>query len=163
MVRVLGALAARVATGDSIPAADVGSILGFFRDFVEGVHHRKEAEVLYPAALLLGGDTGAEAIGRLVADHDESKMLLHSLWLFWEPNGLRAAERAAFAELARVYASRLGRHMDEEEERLFPIARRIPPDDQLRLVDEFAALGAGARSTEHWEREVGRLERSLGG
>lgn len=158
MIAVLRAVAVRVQEDEEFPAADVAVVLGFFRGFVELVHHQKEAAVLYPFAAMVAGEGAAEDVGALIADHDDSKLLLHSLTAFWEPGGLLAAERIAFAELARTYAQRLEGHMAIEEQRLFPLAETIPGDDQIRFVAEFERIAEQHRDHATWEAEIDRLE-----
>lgn len=158
MIGVLLAVADRVEAGQRFPADDVAVVLSFFREFVECVHHAKESVVFYPFAAMAGGDAAAESVGELVADHFESKMLLHSLTVFWEPDGLRGEERKAFSELARAYGSRLRRHMDFEERVLFPVATDIPGDDRIRFLEEFETIAASQKPLEFWIGEIDRLE-----
>ncbi len=158
-IGVLHRLADRVEAGDPFPAADVAVVLNFFREFVELVHHQKESAVFYPFAAMTGGDDAAESVGELIADHDESKTLLHSLTVFWEPTDLLADERKAFAEVARAYGGRLLRHMETEEEFLFPSAASIPGDDRIKFLEEFEEIASGHRTAGDWEPEIARLER----
>ena len=88
MLTVLERIATQVEVGVAFPAADTAKVLTFFRDYVEQVHHVKESRHCFPAATMLCRDAVAEAVGRLVAEHDEGKILLHSLTLFWEPGDL---------------------------------------------------------------------------
>src|SRR5690606_1190335 len=115
----LDRIAARIDAGAAFPAADVARVLGYFREFGETVHHRREDEYVYALAMAHGDDRLAEAVGRLIADHEETRELLYSLTLFWEPGELLPEERRGFCAMARAYASRLRRHMDREERLLF--------------------------------------------
>ncbi|MCA8940928.1 MAG: hemerythrin domain-containing protein [Planctomycetes bacterium] len=158
MLDVLLALARRVEAGADFPSGDAAAILSFFREFVEQVHHRRENLVIYPFAAMVGGEESAEIVGQLMADHDETKLLMHSLTVFWEPNGLLPDERRSFAEVARTYANRLLKHMEIEERVLFPVATDIPGDEAIRLVGEFERIGVDRRSCEDWVVELERLE-----
>lgn len=158
MLGVLLGVAQRIQDGADFPSADVALVLTFFREFVEQVHHQRENLVLYPFAAMVGGEDSAEAVGQLMADHDETKVLLHSLTVFWEPNGLLEEECKAFAELARRYARRLDAHMEIEERVLFPVSTEIPGDEAIRLLEEFEQIGAGRRSCDDWNTELERLE-----
>lgn len=158
MVGVLRQITNRIGGHGEFPADDVAVVLSYFREFVEHVHHSKESVALYPLAAMDGDDRVAGCVGELIADHDESKMLLHSLTLFWEPSGLLLEEQAAFAQLARTYADRLMRHMECEEETLFPAAEAVPGDDQIRMREELDAVERGVQSGRDWRREIERLE-----
>lgn len=160
MIRVLTELSARVEAGEPFPAGDVATVLNYFREFVELAHHRKESIVFYPFAAMVGGEDAAESVGELIADHESSKLLLQSLCVFWEPDGLLDEERRAFAEVARTYGARLSRHMDIEEQLLFPVASSVPGDEQIRLIEELESIGGTQKPAEHWLTQVDRLERT---
>lgn len=163
MLDVLLALARRVESGAEFPVDDAAIVLSFFREFVEQVHHRRENLVIYPFAAMVGGEGSAEMVGRLMADHDETKLLMHSLTVFWEPDGLLPDERRSFAEVARTYANRMLKHMEFEERVLFPVAIDIPGDEAIRLVREFDRIGVDRRSCDEWIVELERLERVYAG
>ncbi len=158
MLRVLEQISGRVSLGCRFPADDVAITLTYFREFLEQVHHAKESDHLYPAAMMSGTEDCAESIGSLMASHDDSKMLLHSLTLFWEPGDLLDEERTGFCDLATTYCSRLRQHIEMEEERLFPFADQLEVDEQARLTKEFQSIGAGHRPMSFWQGEAARLE-----
>lgn len=157
-VDVLCTVAARAASG-SFATADTATLIRFFHEFVEGVHHAKEADHLFPAVALHGDDAAAEAAGLMYGEHDETRELLHSLMMFWEPiDDLSAAEREGFARTATTYAQRLGRHMEIEEQRLFRSAERlVPADDLLTLAEEFSHLDRTRRGARHWRPIIDEL------
>ncbi len=158
MLTVLEQIAGKVSLGCLFPADDVATTLTYFREFLEQVHHTKEGHHLYPAAMMSGSEDCAEFIGNLMAGHDESKMLLHSLTLFWEPGDLLEEERTGFSDLAMTYCCRLRNHMEMEEERLFSFANCLEEEEQARLSKEFMSIGAGHRPMNFWQAEASRLE-----
>lgn len=160
-LEVLERIAGHVEADLPFPADDVVVLLRFFREFVEGVHHRKETEVLYPAAVMVGGDACAECAGLLVRSHEDTRALLHSLILFWEPEGgLLEVERRGFVVTCRAYAMRLLRHMETEEEQLFRTIRQgMPPDDQMVMAMEFARMDRAGAAGRKWLAAVQELER----
>jgi hemerythrin-like domain-containing protein len=158
MLVLLERLAEHVDAEGEFPASDVAVVLGFFREFVETEHHAKEDACVYPLALLNGGDEEAELVGALVADHDATKELLHSLSLFWEPTGLLEEERRAFCGLARNYARRLDRHMLLEEESLFGLADFMDEAEKARTLAVFEEISAEHRSLESWLGATAELE-----
>lgn len=159
MLTLLERLTAHVEIDAGFPAADVATVLSFFREFVELEHHAKEDLAIYPLALVHGDDRDAELVGRLVAEHDETKQLLHSLTLFWEPDDLLPEEREGFVELARTYVRRLERHMRLEERRLFPYARRMDAEETERVLASFESIDArGTLGLERWCAVAAELE-----
>jgi len=157
---VLKRVAEHVACGDPFPTTDTATLLRFFHEFVEGVHHAKEADHLFPALALHSDDTVAEAVGLLFGEHDDTRGLLHSLMMFWEPvDDLVPAERDGFAQTARTYAQRLDRHMEIEEQALFGPARHsIPADDRITLMERFEELDRERRGARYWRPIVAELE-----
>ena len=159
MLFVLGRLADHVEGWADFPAEDVATVLRFFREFVERVHHRKETECCYGLAVLSGHEEVVESMGELVADHDGTASLLQALLLFWEPGALLEDERIAFASLARRYARRIGEHMDTEEEALYPTLRcRLfgrELDDVLATFDRISERHEGL---DVWQRRCDVLE-----
>lgn len=133
-----------VDAGKPFPGADCATLLRFLRDFIGGIHDRKEAEVVFPAVAMYGGDDAAEQIGRLLLAQEQARELLHTLVLFWEPvDELSAAERGCFVETARAYCSHMQRMLMLEETVVFPLAETaVPGDDRLSWSEEFAAIGA---------------------
>ncbi len=153
--------AQRVERGGVFPAADVAILLMYFREFLEAVHQRRESEWFFPAAVMYGPDSAAEWVGRIVGEHEENKLLLRSLMMFWGPGDLLDEERTGFVQLVRTYVCRLRRHLDQEERRLFPVARLIPRAEQEAMGEQFAAIGTQRRTIAQWTREVERLERAI--
>lgn len=158
-IRVLGAIAERVAAGDEFPAAECASVLRFLREWVLAVHMRKEDEVLAPAVAMRGDEEAAAVVGEMMRLYEEVSELAHSLVLFWEPvDDLTTAERAGFAETVRALISRLERRLDLEENQLFPACEAcVPPDDQLDWLEQFAQLETERSNRIFWEATIDRL------
>jgi hemerythrin-like domain-containing protein len=162
MLVVLGAIADRTAAGLPFPSAAAATVLEFLREFAEHHHHRKESDLLFPAlALHQSSDEAAERVGEVLRDHDETRELLYTLTLFWEPSGLlTAAERVGFAEVARTYRQRLLRHLDAEESSIFPLADALLPDEeQWDVARQLESRDYGAGRAAAWQVELAALER----
>ncbi len=158
MLAVLDAIARGVRSGVGFPSNDVAELIGFFREFVEVEHHAKEDVAVYPLALAEGDDRAAEIVGELVADHAETRELLQSLSLFWEPGELLEEEREGFAALAMAYSRRLRRHMRLEESALFPFASQLGCLEDQRIVRTMRGLQRRPEGAAHWESLADRLE-----
>lgn len=158
MLTVLERIVVPVAAGAPFPASDVARLLRYFREFVEGVHHSKEDRAVYPLALSEADDQLAETVGVLVADHEETRDLLQSLMLFWEPGDLLPQERAGFCRLARTYAARMRRHMALEEKELFPFVAGMPDSEQQRALELFDEVAATRRTATEWTAVAAEFE-----
>lgn len=141
---VLERMAAHLAAGHPFPGADCAVVLRFLREFIGGVHMRKESEVVFPAVAMFAGDAAAEQVGQLLMAQEEATELLHSLVLFWEPvQELTGSERACFVEAVRAYCSHMERTLALEEHKAFALAEAsVPADDRLAWQSEFAAIAA---------------------
>lgn len=160
VIVVLRRMAASVELGMHFPAADVAAVAGFLREFAEHQHHSKEESLLLATLAAHGAEDAAEGVGELLRDHEETRELLYTLTLFWEPShALTPAEAVAFAQVAQTYTDRLDRHMTSEEARYFPLADRlIPGDEQLDLLKQFATFDEGRRTRAAWSVMVADLE-----
>lgn len=160
MLTLLEAMACQVAIGCKFPSADVARVLRYFREYFEPVHHARECADIYPIVLMHGDESESELAGALIREHDDTKMLLHSLVLFWEPEDyLRPEERDAFADLVRTYSRRMRRHMQHEEEALFPAAVRVQTTEEAGQTEiDTERLDPGRARWKHWLTEAKELE-----
>ena len=139
----------------------IATLIRFCRDFVEQSHHELETSLLYPIAALHGSGEACEVVGELLAEHEESKTLLHTLSLFWEPGSLSDDEWRGFQGVARTYLARLRRHMEAEEAELFGFAAEVSPEEaRIRCAALDAADEAASRlRLDGWRRELVHLAR----
>jgi hemerythrin-like domain-containing protein len=158
-LRVLLRIADHVACDMPFPAGDCAVLLRFLREYVEGVHNRKEVDHVLPALAVHGDEATVELVGALLGQEQQSRDLLLALILFWEPvAALTAAERAGFVAAARAYASRSLLAMAVEEGRLFPLVERaVPADDRLDWATAFGTIAAGRASLQDWQPVLAQL------
>lgn len=151
-VAVLRAIAREVRVGGPFPAADGATLLRYLREFVVAVHFRKEAELLGPAAAMYGDEATAALVGELMRLQDEATELVHSLVMFWEPEGdLTAPEREGFAGTVDQLALRMERMQQIEETELFVTCDRVVPlDDHLGWLRDFTTLENERGSCATW-------------
>lgn len=134
---------ARLAGGDSGAGEFWHRAVDFVENFIDGCHHQKEEEVLFP---LLLGRARSERVGPIVAlkhEHVEGRELKDALCKAADgsdPEKLLAA--------AATYIRLLREHMKAEEQGPFEQDRRISARHARRMRDEFArlereTLGAG--------------------
>lgn len=157
---VLEAIARDVAAGGPFPSADCARVLRYLREFVVGVHFAKESATVLAGVTLHGGDADVETAGAVLRTQEDARSLLHSLVLFWEPQGeLTGPERAGFAAAVHAFAAALRRGMLLEEQQLFAAARAIPGDDRLGWEQACGDAERGRRPASEWRRELGALRR----
>ncbi|MCA8951353.1 MAG: hemerythrin domain-containing protein [Planctomycetes bacterium] len=155
---VLAGIGAHVRAGGRFPALDTAVVLRFLREFVVGVHFRRENEIVWPAMAMRACNATAAAVGELMRAQDEAHDLIQSLVFFWEPVGeLTDDECRGFADTVDALRTAM-QHLQTNEEAMFDDCEAtVPPDDQLDWRAQFRALETGRTPRTTWERELRRL------
>lgn len=149
---ILHRIAAHVAAGRPFPAGDCALTLRFLRDFVDGVHGRKEGDLVLPALAIYGDEEAVLRAGSILRLHEEARELLQALVIFWEPvDDLTDQERDGFVRAARAYGLCMERAMTIEDEWL-PLAteRWVPADDRLGWDEAFRHIEQRRSSLARW-------------
>ncbi len=100
------------------------AMLFYVDEFPERLHHPKESELLFPA-ISAASEEGAQAVYALEQQHEGSlKMVreLQHLLLAWELLG--DTRRDAFTMACDHFIDFYLRHMQQEEEKVLPLARQ---------------------------------------
>jgi hemerythrin-like domain-containing protein len=163
--RVLSALEqlTRLPVSDSV--ARWQKALEFFRHFADQCHHFKEEKVLFPAMEARGIPNEGGPIGMMLAEHEEGRAHVRSMWAAVEQI---AAGNAASAEPllshARAYLTLLREHIQKEDDILFRMADEvIPQDEQRQILKQFEAHEAeemGADAHDKYLNIANELERA---
>lgn len=140
--RMLGALEAEAEAsrgrgrldGDAARAA-----LSFIREYADGLHHRKEEELLFEAMVEAGFPREQGPIAVMLAEHAAARSRTAAMAsaleaaVAGEPAALRA-----FADAARDYAELMRPHIQKEDGVLYVMAERmLPPAAQSALLEAF--------------------------
>jgi hemerythrin-like domain-containing protein len=154
----LVAIGRHVAAGGDFPSADLATLLRFLREFLLGVHLRKEYDELCPALAMRADEATAAMVGELTRRQEEVTELVHCLVMFWEPAGeLTSDERRGFADTVEALAACARRMQEIEERQLFPACEaQIPVDDQLDWTARFASI-EGDRGAAAWRQQLAIL------
>lgn len=141
--RVLAALdaaAQRLARGEPVRPGLFQDAAEFLATFADGIHHRKEEDVLFQS-LAAGGwapEDGPLAVMR--HEHAEARGLIRDLREAvqrWEDGDPAAAPRVA--SIAGRYITLLQDHIAKEDEVLFPMADdALSPEEHARVLQGFA-------------------------
>ena len=98
----------------------------FFRDFTDGIHHKKEEELLFPVLVKAGIPVEHGPIGCMLSEHDLGrsciKQIENSL------NRYQEGENTALKDLveaAEEYLQLLRQHIMKENQVLFMMAERL--------------------------------------
>ncbi|NHN76302.1 hemerythrin [Azotobacter chroococcum] len=147
-LKILRCMAERALQGNA-DAGAIAALLGFLQEFVDKCHHGKEEGLLFPA-LQRAGRQG-ELVGELTAEHEQGRALVGALRQASTP----VLDAEAFAAAAEAYAEFLERHIDKENDVLFPQAEQALGADELEALQrafadfELQVIGQGRHEELH--------------
>jgi hemerythrin-like domain-containing protein len=130
--------------GGELDPEAAAEVVVLLEDFADGLHQRKEEEVVFPRLLERIGYGDEEQLGELLEDHVYERALMA---------GVRSTLSGAlhgdppripeFLDEADVCLSIHRRHMEEENSSLLPmIDEYLLPEDDERMLAEFRHLDA---------------------
>lgn len=146
----------RLPEADAVPISFLRDALEYFRSFADGVHHRKEEQILFPLLEQKGVPVDMGPIGVMLREHDIGRSLLGRIG-----ENLQAAEdgnataMAAIWAAARDYVVLLREHIWKEDNVLFPLAEKLicgereQEDMRVRMVQcdsAYASATTGLRN-----------------
>jgi hemerythrin-like domain-containing protein len=159
----LEAATSRAQNGESVRPGFFLEAADFIRGFADGCHHVKEESVLFKTMSEKGVPVNGGPIGVMLKEHEQGRILTRSMRAAAER--WQAGDESAKAETLRSaagYAALLRQHILKENTMLFPMADRVIPASEHKLVEE------GFERVEHEETGEGihekylRLARKLG-
>jgi len=163
----LEAAAGRLEAGELIRPEIFIMSADFIKGFADGIHHRKEEGVLFPAMQAAGIPSEGGPIGVMLAEHQEGRRLTAAMRAAAEK--LQAGDAGGSEELvqnALPYVALLRGHIAKEDDILFPMADqaiRGPTREEVSQALEHVeheGMGLGAHQqflalAESIEREIG--------
>jgi hemerythrin-like domain-containing protein len=159
------AVADRLERGATVPTGTLSALTNFFSYAVHRNHRDKEDSLLFPRLHHRGFAEEAGCVTVLLREHSECATAFSRMVAAAE--GHEHGDRQAAAEwiaAARQYVDGLRRHLQREDEVLFPQAERLlTADDCRELATAFAEFDERAKFTgldEVWE-DLERVRRTL--
>ena len=168
MLSVVHAVADRIDAGEAVPPDALERMIDFIRNFADAFHHAKEEDLLFVRAGERGLPTEGGPIGVMLMEHDEGRGYVRGMADALERYAAGDdAARTALTTNARNYADLLARHIDKEDQILYPmIDSLLTPEDQTDLIERFGEverLRASAGEPERFHRMVEEFEAAYGG
>ncbi|MFP3982181.1 MAG: hemerythrin domain-containing protein [Desulfurivibrionaceae bacterium] len=165
MLKVIEVVAARYARGRGINTRDFNAILEFLIVFLDRCHHGKEEDFLFPALESAGVTRAQSPIGDLLQEHEQARHLVEELrdaagnFISGYKTAANRIENAGIA-----YVTLLNRHIEKEENDLFPMAAdMLGPDKQAELSAAFEQIEEeliGPGKHEEFHQLLHRLEQT---
>lgn len=144
MVAALEGLVEKVKVSGFDGREDLGRVVGFFKAFIDEIHHAKEVGILLAHLVETGLPAARGPMAAMLGDHSSVRRSLGRLEVLarrpdpWNTIAVERVEQAA-AELAVLARG----HMSQEEALLFPLAdQHLSPETAQRIeamFDEHAA------------------------
>ncbi len=150
-LKILRAIAQRVAAGQPTEAEDIAAFIGFLKEFADKCHHGKEEGILFPALVSAGLPEQGGPVGVMLDEHAQGREWIRQMASSLAP----ALDAAAFTRAAQAYDSLLQAHIQKENNILFPMADKLLSAGQLEEIYEaFEAheahvIGAGRHEQLH--------------
>ena len=139
----------------------IACMLYYIEDFPERCHHPKEDETLF--RLLRERTSSADAVlDELQAQHVRSAQMMAYLqrsfvhYLGGAPDGLRH-----FYDAVESYAAFLGDHMDQEENRVLPLAEKYLQPGDWRAIDAAFRASQDPLRGEQLQQEFRKLKQRI--
>ena len=153
MLDVTRELAHLLEVGAEVPAEMLDSVAEFLRVFGDE-HHRKEEEFLFPALGKRGASLNSLALDTFQREHDRARVLLRKMadagaaYREGRPNADRK-----WGRFASEYAAVLRRHLDKEQDVLYPAAEQLlSSDEQTKLAEALRQFSQEDVSRERQRR-----------
>ena len=142
MLKILDSVSIKMNTGDKIPVDHLESMVEFFKVFVDKCHHGKEEDFLFPAMERAGVTIEHGPIEVMLSEHSMGRSLM--VRISEAVNRIKSEDHFALDEFGLAsaeYVALLTRHIDKENNVLFPMAdMRISPQEDQNLVEAFEKL-----------------------
>ena len=144
MMKMFSALQQRLpelAHADQDLFTAVDSILAFFEINIDGCHHGKEEDILFPALAEINAGDVDRLIADLRADHSAGRRLLGEIKTdYYALRMLGGPAVANFANSAMRYINHFRKHIRIENARLLPLLQsRLSTEVQARMDAQFDA------------------------
>jgi hemerythrin-like domain-containing protein len=142
MLEVLEEICKRLEAGGDVDIKHLDHVVEFIQVFADKCHHGKEEGLLFPAMEKAGIPKEGGALGVMLAEHGDGRnyaLKMKEAVAEYKAQGAEAALK--FIENARNYIGLLSRHIDKEDNVLYPMAdEALSKNKQKELFEEFERI-----------------------
>ena len=120
--------------GSKVDPAFFNSVFDYIEQFMDGCHHAKEDDYLFPV-LRARSPEAAAVLDRLQAEHRNGPEILKALRVKLAATAAGTLGNADFAAALRIYTQSLKSHIGTEEKEAMPLARELLSADDWASID----------------------------
>jgi hemerythrin-like domain-containing protein len=129
------------------------SVVQIIRKYADGLHHKKEEDLLFPLFEQKGAGSGCGPVGVMLMEHKQGRIFVQGML-----DGIAQFENGDEKAIQKIYdnmldyAGLLQNHIYKENNILFRMADDVfNDDDQETLLKQFDKIESGAREGEKIE------------
>ena len=140
---------------------ELEGVIDFFSDFMNGYHHGKEENYVFPLLREASPQAGDE-LDELLADHNKVRSIVSSM-----RSSLQDMDLESFSEQSKELVASMRKHIKREEDEIFPlIEQTIDPEldvEMFQKSQEFAAKKFGSNFQNDMQNFADRFQESVMG
>lgn len=164
IIEVLEEMCKSLEMGEEVNPGDMERIIEFMKVFTDTCHHGKEELVLFPAMEKLGIGLEGGQISLILTEHDLGRNYVKDLEKSVKEYRQEVHESGLMViAMAKNLTSLLSRHIDTENELLYPLAdAHIPEAQQKELKKQFDSIEhdvVGEGKHEEYHRMLEKLQK----
>lgn len=113
----------------------------FIRDYADERHHKKEEQILFEAMMEDLGEIAEKLIrGGMLVEHDMARLCVNDLEeaVHRYEKERRPEDKLAILAHAMGYCTLLRRHIEKENQAVYPFARRSLSKEKMSQLDQLA-------------------------
>lgn len=155
-LQILRAASCRILEGGAVEDKDFRKLIAFARNYADKHHHGKEEQIFFREMAARLGDAGKNLVQHgMLVEHDMGRLHISELEkaLDQYKTDPQTIYKATIIAEAMGYAALLQRHIDKENQVVYPFGERSLPEEVLLQIDEEtsaferAAEEAGTQET----------------
>ncbi len=137
MLDLLTKASDRLQKGEDVDPKLFEDAIDFLRNFVDKCHHTKEEQHLFVEMIAHGVSGEVGPISVMMREHQDARAHVKKL-AGLSKKKLSPTTKKAIAKTAKAYVDVMSKHIQKENDVLFPMADHLlPPEDQRKLEEAF--------------------------
>ena len=141
-LKILGEISSRLSQGRDVDLTHLDQLLEFLTTFVDRCHHGKEEDLLFPALEKAGVPREGGPIGVMLHEHDQGRDYIRGLRQ--GVADLKSGDKSGVTKIVENiegYSELLSRHIEKEDNILYPMAEKAFSDEQNEaLLEGFTVI-----------------------